>query len=86
MSILKSSDTRITKLSFDDKIHVYLSSGDILVLPFDYTRKLAKADKKVLQNYYLIADGIGVHFESIDEDISLEGIIRYKMTHELMAS
>jgi hypothetical protein len=86
MSTLNSKNTRIKALSFDDKIHIYLTTGDVLVLPHDYTSKLAIASKDDLQQYRLIADGIGVHFEKLDEDISLSGIIHYKMTHELMAS
>lgn len=86
MSILKNSDTRIKALTFDDKIQVHLTSGDVLVLPFDYTSRLSKASKKELIHYHLIAGGIGVHFEDLDEDISLEGIIQYKMAHDLMAS
>jgi len=86
MSILKNSDTRIKALTFDDKIHIYLTTGDVLVLPQDYTSKLATASKNDLQQYRLISDGIGVHFETLDEDISLAGIIQYKMSHELMAS
>lgn len=86
MSILKNSDTRIKTLKFDDKIHIYLTTGDVLVLPNDYTSKLATASKDDLEQFRLIADGIGVHFEKLDEDISLAGIIHYKMTHELIAS
>ena len=86
MSILKNNNTRIKRLVFDDKIHIHLSSGDVLVLPLDYTERLAKATQEELQQYHLIADGIGVHFEALDEDISLAGIIHYKMTHDLMAS
>jgi hypothetical protein len=41
---------------------------------------------KKLSSYRLIADGIGVHFDKIDEDISLSGIVRYKMENELLAS
>ncbi len=78
--------TRIEKLDFKDKIFVYLSSGDVLTIPYRYTKKLEGADVDELKEYRLIADGIGVHFEKIDEDISLDGIIRYKTTHELMAS
>jgi len=47
---------------------------------------LAQAKKEELENYHLIGDGIGIHFEDIDEDISLNGIIRYKMENELLAS
>jgi len=81
-----TSNTKIIKLTFDDKIYVSLSTGDILTIPFNYTKKLARSTKEELSSYRLIADGIGVHFDKIDEDISLSGIVRYKMKNELLAS
>ncbi len=67
-------NTSITKLDFKDKIYVHLKSSDVLSIPYSYTPKIQKANKEQLQNYRLIGDGIGVHFEEIDEDISLGGI------------
>ncbi|MBN2965587.1 DUF2442 domain-containing protein [Sulfurospirillum sp. T05] len=78
--------TFISRLDFGDKIYVYLQSGDILTIPYNYTKKIQKASKEELLTYRLIGGGIGVHFESIDEDISLSGIITYKINHELKAS
>ena len=78
--------TVIKKLKFDDMIYIYLSSGDVLTIPYDYTSKMQKTSKENLSKYHLIGGGIGVHFDEIDEDISLKGIIEYKLTHELMAS
>lgn len=78
--------TTIKKLKFDDMIYIYLSSGDVLTIPYDYTPKIKQASKESLLNYYLIGGGIGIHFNDIDEDISLKGIIEYKLTHELLAS
>jgi hypothetical protein len=79
-------NTSITRVDFGDKIYVYLKSNDILTLPYSYTKKIQNATKEQLLNYRLIGGGIGVHFEEIDEDISLGGIIAYKMNHELKAS
>ncbi len=81
-----SSETLIVKLTLDDKIYISLSSGDILTIPYDYTQRLKNADKAQLENYRLIGGGRGIHFLDIDEDISLNGIIRYKLSHELLAS
>ena len=79
-------NTLITRLDFGDKIYVYLKSNDILALPYTYTKKIQNATKEQLLHYRLIGGGIGVHFEDIDEDISLSGIITYKTSHELRAS
>ena len=86
MNTSNNSKTRIEKLIFNSKIEVHLNSGDVLVIPYDYTKKLSLSTKEQLKQYRLIAAGIGVHFEEIDEDISLLGIIQYKATHELVAS
>ncbi len=78
--------TVIKDVTFDNKISIHLSSGDVLTIPYSYTPKLKSATKDQLKEYRLIAGGIGIHFPKIDEDISLKGIIQYKLSHELLAS
>lgn len=78
--------TLIVRIDFGDKIYIYLNSGDILTIPYSYTKKIENAKKEQLLSYRIIGGGIGVHFEDIDEDISLGGIVNYKMAHELKAS
>jgi len=79
-------NTSITRVDFGDKIYIYLKSSDILTIPYSYTKKIQDAKKEQLLNYRIIGGGVGVHFEEIDEDISLSGIIAYKINHELKAS
>ncbi len=78
--------TLIKKLEFNEKIYIYLDSQDVLAIPYDYTKRLQNAKKEDLKNYHLIGGGRGVHFEDIDEDISLHGIIAYKLKYDLQAS
>lgn len=59
-----------------DRLFVELSTGRVLVVPHSYTQRLANANEKQLTNYRLIGNGRGIHFPLIDEDISIEGIIR----------
>ena len=59
-----------------EKMYVELTTNRVLAVPYDYTERLGSAKKKDLEDYRLIANGIGIHFEKIDEDISVEGIIR----------
>ena len=76
MSILKNK-LLIQSVGFgDDKMYIELNSSRVLTVPYSYTKRLKKATVKELKNYRLIGDGIGIHFEDIDEDISVEGIIR----------
>lgn len=76
----------INKIELNDKILVYLSSGDILSIPYSYTKRIEQSDVSTLLNYRLIGGGRGIHFDDIDEDISLGGIIEYKLKHEFLLS
>jgi len=60
----------------DEKMFIELNSQRVLTVPYSYTQRLKNAKTDDLQDYRLIANGIGIHFEKIDEDISVEGIIR----------
>jgi hypothetical protein len=86
MNTSPKNRTLIERLRFADRIYVELNTGDVLSLPYDYTKRLKEARPEELESYRLIGGGRGVHFPAIDEDISLEGIIRYKTSHELLAS
>lgn len=77
MSILKNNKTLIKSVGFgDDKMYIELNTSRVLTVPYTYTKRLENATNKELKNYRLIANGVGIHFEDIDEDISVEGIIR----------
>ena len=60
----------------DKKMYIELSTDRVLTVPYTYTERLKSASREDLENYRLIANGIGIHFNKIDEDISVEGIIR----------
>jgi len=60
----------------NDKMYVELDSSRVLTVPYNYTKRLENATPQQLNNYRLIANGVGIHFEDIDEDISVDGIIR----------
>jgi len=59
-----------------DKIFVELIPERIIAIPLNYTEKLKKANIKQLENFRIIGNGVGIHFEDIDEDISVDGIVR----------
>lgn len=76
MSILRN-DTVITSIGFaEDKMFIELSTSRVLTVPYTYTKKLQNASLEDIKDYRLITNGIGIHFEKIDEDLSVEGIIR----------
>jgi len=76
---MNTSNNRILiqSLGFgDEKMYIELTTNRVLAVPYSYTERLKKASREELEDYRLIANGIGIHFNKIDEDISLEGIIR----------
>ncbi len=76
MSILNNK-ALITTVGFsDDKMFIELNTKRVLTVPYTYTKKLASAKIEDLKSYRLIGNGVGIHFNKIDEDLSVEGIIR----------
>ncbi len=76
MSTLKNR-ILIQSVGFGDtKMYIELSTNRVLAVPYTYTKRMESAKKEDLAKYRLIANGIGIHFDRIDEDISVEGIIR----------
>jgi hypothetical protein len=72
-----STKVLITSVGFaTDRLFVELSTGRVLVVPLSYTKRLANASEDELKEYRLVGNGRGIHFPLIDEDISVEGIIR----------
>ena len=76
MSTLKNK-VLIKSVGFgSDRLFIELSTSRVLVVPYTYTKRLAQATKEELKEYRLIGGGRGIHFPLIDEDISVEGVIR----------
>ncbi len=59
-----------------DLLAVVLNSGDILQARISDFERLKKATDKQLKKWQLIGGGIGIHWEAVDEDLSLRGFIR----------
>jgi hypothetical protein len=70
-------DRLITELLFEgDKITVVLNDGFSFNLDYSRFPRLVNATDKQRINYRLIARGDGVSWEDIDEDLSLNGMLR----------
>lgn len=76
-SSVKLADARAIRVSFDqDNLHVQLSDGRKISVPLEWFPRLRSATPKQLRNWRLIGDGVGIHWEDLDEDISIEGLLR----------
>jgi len=70
----------------EDTLHVDLSDGRTISVPLTWFPRLVYATPKQRENWRLIGRGHGIHWEDIDEDISIEGLIAGKPSGESQSS
>ncbi len=58
-----------------DMLVVYLADGRIISVPLEWFPRLRDASAEERNNWRLIGGGAGIHWEEIDEDISVEGLL-----------
>ena len=69
-------EPRAIELSFtSDSIRVLLADGREVTVPLEWFPRLRDASKKQRKNWRLIGKGIGIHWEEIDEDISVKTLL-----------
>ena len=78
MAILVTDRTpRATKIKFTaDEMTVELADGRRISVPLAWFPRLASASQAQLANYELMADGEGIHWPDLDEDLSVEGLLK----------
>ena len=69
-------EVRAVKVWFDDdNIWLGLEDGRQVSAPLAFYPRLLNATKEQRENYEFIGPGIGLHWEDLDEDLSVEGIV-----------
>ncbi len=69
---IRAIDVRIDK----DMFYVVLSDDREIGVPYAWYWRLAQANLKQRKNWSFISGGYGIHWEDIDEDISIAGILK----------
>jgi hypothetical protein len=75
MSTLVSGPRAVKVWFDDDNIWLALEDGRQISAPLAFYPRLLNATKERRENYEFIGPGIGIHWEDIDEDLSVEGIV-----------
>ena len=70
----------------DDTLSVELSDGRMIAVPLEWYPRLVHATPEERNRWRLIAHGHGIHWDELDEDISVEGLIAGKPSGESEAS
>ncbi len=69
-----------------DALTVDLSDGRSLTVPLAWYPRLMNATESECQTWRLIGKGYGIHWEELDEDISVEGLLLGKPSGESQTS
>lgn len=82
LQTLYAANVKVT----DDTLIVDLSDGRSLSVPLAWYPRLLHGTPRERQNWRFIGDGEGIHWEALDEDISIEGLILGKASNESQSS
>lgn len=78
IEVPKAESVKVT----DDTLSVDLSDGRTISVPLQWFPRLVNATSREKANWRLIGKGHGIHWEDIDEDISVEGLLSGKPSGE----
>lgn len=67
----RAQDVEVT----GEELIVTLEDGRLLSVPIEWFPRLRDASKKDKKNWRFIGGGIGIHWNAIDEDISIESLL-----------
>ena len=74
-SIISKSKNAVDIVFSENKMIVYLDDGRELAVPLEWFPRLRKATSEQLKKWRFIGKGEGVHWEEIDEDISIKNLL-----------
>lgn len=70
-------DPRAVNVSVgEDALRVDLADGRSVSVPLVWFPRLLHAEAEQRKNWRLIGEGQGIHWPEIDEDLSVEGLLR----------
>lgn len=74
-SVISKSKNACNITFSNSKMTVFLEDGRELSVPLEWFPRLRKATIEQLNKWRFIGNGEGVHWEEIDEDISIENLL-----------
>lgn len=60
----------------EDMLYVRLEDGREVGVPMEWFPRLIKATTEQRNNWRLIGNGVGIHWEDIDEDLSVRKLVQ----------
>ncbi len=76
-TLAPNSDERVSGVSFDaDRLIVDLMDGRTIAVPIAWYPRLERATPEQRSQWEIAGAGYGIHWSDIDEDLSVEGLLR----------
>jgi len=76
-SSMPSVDPRIKEVTVtEDELVVVLADGRRLATPLAWFPRLLNATSEQRARFELLGEGVGIHWPDVDEDLSVEGLLR----------
>jgi Protein of unknown function (DUF2442) len=86
-TLAESTEAVATQVSCgDDALTVVLDDGRTVSVPLAWFPRLLNATRKQRQDWELIGGGVGIHWEAVDEDISVASLLRPERFMRMVAS
>lgn len=74
---VQTSEAMASDVWFDsDMLHVRLIDAREISIPIEWFPRLREASDNQKKNWRLLGKGIGIHWEDIDEDISVAALLK----------
>ena len=74
---IKTTNALAMDVRFDEEMmHVLLNDGREISIPLEWVPKLRNATKKQREKWRLIGGGVGIHWQDLDEDLSVTGMLK----------
>ena len=73
--VLEITPRAMAVVCTDDELRVTLTDGRWLSVPMAWFPRLAHAKSSERAHYELLGEGQGIHWPSLDEDISVAGLL-----------
>ena len=72
----KTNELRATGVRIaPERFYALLADGREIGVPYEWFKRLANATEAQRNDWRLIGGGTGIHWEEIDEDISVRGLL-----------
>jgi len=73
---ISATEARAVKVWTDEEnLWIHLADGRQLAVPLAYFPRLLKATPAQRQRFEISGGGAGIHWDELDEDISVEGLL-----------